>query len=101
MADRRERELLLGIFLMEAWDTAGAIEDELGLLTAPETPTAEALATLVVFAHRLKGSAALHGFPGVSELAAGTERLLERAPDRVGRRAGPGRPSSWKASSAS
>ena len=89
MADRRERELLLGIFLMEAWDTAGAIEDELGLLTAPENPTAEALATLVVFAHRLKGSAALHGFPGVSELAAGTERLLERAPtasadERVG-----------------
>ena len=35
---------------------------------------------LVVFAHRLKGSAALHGFPGVSDLAAGTERLLERAP---------------------
>ena len=80
MADRRERELLLGIFLMEAWDTVGAIEEELGLLTGPETPTVEALATLVVFAHRLKGSAALHGFPGVSELAAGAERLLERAP---------------------
>ncbi|HEY7433959.1 MAG TPA: response regulator [Methylomirabilota bacterium] len=80
MADRRERELLLGIFLMEAWDTAGALEDGLGLLTAPEAPTESALASLVVFAHRLKGSAALHGFPGVSDLAAGTERLLERAP---------------------
>jgi hypothetical protein len=33
VADRRERELLLGIFLMEAWDTAGAIEEGLGLLT--------------------------------------------------------------------
>jgi chemosensory pili system protein ChpA (sensor histidine kinase/response regulator) len=80
MADRRERELLLGIFLMEAWDTAGAIEEGLGRLTTVEAPTEEALATLVVFAHRLKGSAALHGFPGVSDLAGGTERLLERAP---------------------
>lgn len=80
MADRRERELLLGIFLMEAWDTAGAIEEGLARLTTVEAPTEEALSTLVVFAHRLKGSAALHGFPGVSELAGGTERLLERAP---------------------
>lgn len=80
MADRRERELLLGIFLMEAWDTAGALEEGLGLLTAADAPTEGALAPLVVFAHRLKGSAALHGFPGVSDLAAGAERLLERAP---------------------
>ena len=80
MADRRERELLLGIFLMEAWDTAGALEEGLGQLTEAEAPTEETLAPLVVFAHRLKGSAALHGFPGVSDLAAGTERLLERAP---------------------
>ena len=80
MADRRERELLLGIFLMEAWDTAGALEEGLGQLTAAEAPTEGTLAPLVVFAHRLKGSAALHGFPGVSDLAAGTERLLARAP---------------------
>jgi chemosensory pili system protein ChpA (sensor histidine kinase/response regulator) len=80
VADRRERELLLGIFLMEAWDTAGALEEGLGQLTTVEAPTEEALATLVVFAHRLRGSAGLHGFPGVSDLAAGIERLLERAP---------------------
>ena len=80
MADSRERELLLGIFLMEAWDTAGALEEGLGLLSAAAAPTEQTLAPLVVFAHRLKGSAALHGFPGVSELAASTERLLERAP---------------------
>ncbi len=79
-ADRRERELLLGIFLMEAWDTAGALEEGLGLLTAAEAPSSEALSPLVVFAHRLKGSAALHGFPGVSDLGAATERLLERVP---------------------
>ena len=80
MADRRESELLLGIFLMEAWDTAGAIEEGLGRLTTVEAPSDEVLASLVVFAHRLKGSAGLHGFPGVSDLAASTERLLERAP---------------------
>lgn len=80
MADRRDRELLLGIFLMEAWDTAGAIEEGLGRLTTEEAPTEKALAMLVVFAHRLKGSAALHGFPAVSDLAAGAERLLERVP---------------------
>ncbi|MEX2224515.1 MAG: Hpt domain-containing protein [Candidatus Rokuibacteriota bacterium] len=80
MADRRERELLLGIFLMEAWDTAGALEEGLGLLTAANAPTEQTLARLVVFAHRLKGSAALHGFPGVSDVAAAAERLLDRAP---------------------
>jgi chemosensory pili system protein ChpA (sensor histidine kinase/response regulator) len=80
MADRRESELLLGIFLMEAWDTAGALEEGLGLLTTAEAPSPESLSPLVVFAHRLKGSAALHGFPGVADLAAATERLLERVP---------------------
>src|SRR5690242_7503072 len=80
MADRPERERLLGIFLMEAWDTAGALEDGLGLLIGPDAPAAAELEPLVVFAHRLNGSAALHGFPGVSDLAAATERLLERAP---------------------
>jgi chemosensory pili system protein ChpA (sensor histidine kinase/response regulator) len=80
MAEQRERELLLGIFLMEAWDTAGALEEGHGLLTEAAAPTEDALAPLVVFAHRLKGSAALHGFPGVSDLAAAAERLLERAP---------------------
>ena len=80
MADRRERELLLGIFLMEAWDTAGALEEALALLSAAEAPSPKTLAPLVVFAHRLKGSAALHGCPGVSDLAAAAEWLLERAP---------------------
>lgn len=80
MADRRERELLLGIFLMEAWDTAGALEEGLGLLTGAEAPSSESLSPLAVFAHRLKGSAALHGFPGVADLAAAAERLLEGVP---------------------
>ena len=81
MAERRERELLLGIFLMEAWDTAGSLEEGLAELTAAEPPTKRDMAPLIVLAHRLKGSAALYGFSGVSELAAAAERLLERAPD--------------------
>src|SRR4029077_7089357 len=78
MAERRERELMLGIFLMEAWDTAGALEEGVDQLTGTETPTAESLGTRVVLAPRLKVSAALYGFPGVSELAGAAERLLER-----------------------
>ena len=79
MAERRERELMLGIFLMEAWDTAGALEEGLDQLTGAEAPAAATLAPLGVLAHRLKGSAALYGFPGVSDLAGAAERLLERA----------------------
>jgi len=79
MAERRERELMLGIFLMEAWDTAGALEEGLDQLTSAEAPAAATLAPLGVLAHRLKGSAALYGFPGVSDLAGAAERLLERA----------------------
>ena len=81
MAERRERELLLGIFLMEAWDTAGSLEEGLPQLTAVEAPAKGTMAPLVLLAHRLKGSAALYGFTGVSELAAAAERLLERASD--------------------
>jgi chemosensory pili system protein ChpA (sensor histidine kinase/response regulator) len=81
MAERRERELLLGIFLMEAWDTAGSLEEGLPELTGMEASARPALAPLVVLAHRLKGSAALYGFTGVSELAAAAERLLEGASD--------------------
>jgi chemosensory pili system protein ChpA (sensor histidine kinase/response regulator) len=80
MAEARDREFLLGIFLMEAWDTAGTLEEGLALLSRAKAPTPEALAPLTLVCHRLKGSAALHGFPGVSEIAAVSEQLLERAP---------------------
>jgi chemosensory pili system protein ChpA (sensor histidine kinase/response regulator) len=81
MAEARDREFLLGIFLMEAWDTAGTLEDGLALLSRAKPPTIEALAPLILVCHRLKGSAALHGFPGVSELATVIEQLIERAPE--------------------
>lgn len=81
MAEARDREFLLGIFLMEAWDTAGTLEEGLALLSRAMPPTLDALAPLILVCHRLKGSAALHGFPGVSELATVIEQLLERAPE--------------------
>ncbi len=81
MAEARDREFLLGIFLMEAWDTAGTLEDGLALFSRAKAPTHESLAPLILVCHRLKGSAGLHGFPGVSELATVTEQLLERAPE--------------------
>jgi chemosensory pili system protein ChpA (sensor histidine kinase/response regulator) len=81
MAEARDREFLLGIFLMEAWDTAGTLEEGIALLARAKPPTLDALAPLIIVCHRLKGSAALHGFPGVSELAAVIERLLERTPE--------------------
>ncbi|HET7876915.1 MAG TPA: response regulator [Methylomirabilota bacterium] len=81
MAEQREREFLLGIFLMEAWDTAGTLEEGIARLPEGRGALAGAVAPLLIVAHRLKGSAALHGFPGVSELAAATEQRLECLPD--------------------
>ena len=82
MSERSDGDFLRGIFLVEAWDTAGALEAGLGHLS-PEGD-ARALGSLLVLAHRLKGSAALHGFPGLSALAAVAEEQLERAPGTPG-----------------
>jgi chemosensory pili system protein ChpA (sensor histidine kinase/response regulator) len=80
-----EREFLRGIFLMEAWDTVSTVEEGLPRLLGP-APSGETLAPLVVVAHRLKGAAALHGFPGTAELAGALEFVLEGA-SRPGRAA--------------
>ena len=73
-----DRQFLLSVFLMEAWDTLAAVEDGLAALgRAPgEATTLEGLA---VVTHRLRGSAALSGFPQVSALAAAMEETVERA----------------------
>ena len=79
MSDQ-EREFLRGIFLMEAWDTVSTVEEGLpSLLVA--APSREALAPMVVVAHRLKGAAALHGFPETANLAGLLESVLEGASD--------------------
>jgi chemosensory pili system protein ChpA (sensor histidine kinase/response regulator) len=80
MESEGDREFLLGIFLMEAWDTAGALEERLGQLADPAVSVDDLVPPLLVLAHRLKGSAALHGFPRLSELAARAESLLEALP---------------------
>ena len=77
MSDQ-EQEFLRGIFLMEAWDTVSTVEEGMLRLLVPG-PSREALAPLVVVAHRLKGAAALHGFPETARLAGFLETVLEDA----------------------
>ena len=62
---------------MEAWDTLAAIEDGIGRLAAGAEPSWD---DLFVVTHRLKGAAALHGFPRVSALADAVERTLAGLP---------------------
>ncbi len=77
MADG-DRQFLLSVFLMEAWDTLAAVEDGLAALgRAPGEATT--LESLAVVTHRLRGSAALSGFPQVSALAAAMEETVDRA----------------------
>src|SRR5262249_9210922 len=52
------------------------LEDGLARLAEPGVPPGMSVPPLLVLAHRLRGSAALHGFPGVSELASVAESRL-------------------------
>jgi chemosensory pili system protein ChpA (sensor histidine kinase/response regulator) len=82
-----DRQFLLSVFLMEAWDTLAAVEDGLATLgRASGTPAS--LEHLALVTHRLRGSAALSGFPQVAALAGAMEETVERAtatptPDRL------------------
>jgi chemosensory pili system protein ChpA (sensor histidine kinase/response regulator) len=81
MLDDQDSEFILGIFLMEAWDTVAAVEEGARRLAAGEPVSAGVLDPLVVVAHRLKGAAALHGYPIVSAVALAMENMLERLPE--------------------
>src|SRR5215831_11639048 len=62
---------------MEAWDTLAAIEE--GLTTLQRSPDATAaVEQLAVLTHRLRGAAALSGFPQLAALAAAMEEAVER-----------------------
>jgi chemosensory pili system protein ChpA (sensor histidine kinase/response regulator) len=77
MLDDQDSEFILGIFLMEAWDTVAAVEEGARRLASGEPVSTGVLDPLVVVAHRLKGAAALHGYPIVSAVALAMEDLLE------------------------
>jgi chemosensory pili system protein ChpA (sensor histidine kinase/response regulator) len=72
-----DRQFLLSVFLMEAWDTLAAVEDGLAALGRSSGMPA-AIEHLVVVTHRLRGSAALSGFPQVAALAAAMEETVKR-----------------------
>ncbi|HEV8472098.1 MAG TPA: Hpt domain-containing protein, partial [Methylomirabilota bacterium] len=77
MAESAEQEFLRSIFLMEAWDTVAALEEATVTLAR-----AGGVDDLFVVTHRLKGAAALHGFPGLAALAEEIEEALgARPPD--------------------
>src|SRR5262245_10575475 len=73
MTEQPDREFLLSIFLMEAWDTVSILEEG-----APGLPAGGDVEPLLVVAHRLRGAAALHGFPALADEAAAIEDMLER-----------------------
>src|SRR5262250_2565100 len=62
---------------MEAWDTLAAVEEGLATLRHCEDPK-PVIEQLMVVTHRLRGSAALNGFPQVAGLAAAMEEAVER-----------------------
>jgi chemosensory pili system protein ChpA (sensor histidine kinase/response regulator) len=71
---------LLGIFLMEAWDSVATLEDGLDRLRGPEVAAAT-VRPLVVVTHRLKGASGLHDFAELSGAAGAAEQLLGRVPE--------------------
>jgi chemosensory pili system protein ChpA (sensor histidine kinase/response regulator) len=78
-----DRQFLLSVFLMEAWDTLATLEEALRTLATETSPTWSADAQgafedLRVVTHRLRGAAGLHGFPRVSAVAAMMEQIVER-----------------------
>jgi chemosensory pili system protein ChpA (sensor histidine kinase/response regulator) len=78
-----DREFLLSVFLMEAWDTLASLEEDLARVAADPGPewsarSRAAFHDLKIVTHRLRGSAGLHGFPRVSATAAMMEQVVDR-----------------------
>jgi chemosensory pili system protein ChpA (sensor histidine kinase/response regulator) len=72
-------DFLRSVFLMEAWDTLAALEQDLPAFAGGAEVPPDAVERLRLGGHRLRGAAALHGFPGVSSLAAAIEAIADRA----------------------
>jgi chemosensory pili system protein ChpA (sensor histidine kinase/response regulator) len=80
MLEDQDDDFILSIFLMEAWDTVAAVEEGVRRLAAGEPDSSGVLDPLRVVAHRLKGAAALHGYPVVSAVALVLEEKIEELP---------------------
>src|SRR2546426_1811358 len=89
MLEEQDNEFILGIFLMEAWETVATVEEGVRRLTGGEALSPELMSPLVVVSHRLKGAAGLHGYPMVSAVALVMEQLLEELPTTTGDRSRP------------
>jgi chemosensory pili system protein ChpA (sensor histidine kinase/response regulator) len=68
-----DQDFLRSIFLMEAWDSLGALDDGVGRLVAGGEPAWD---EVFLVAHRLRGAAALQGFTSVASLAESLEQAL-------------------------
>src|SRR3989442_9233332 len=77
MLEEQDNEFILGIFLMEAWETVAAVEEGVRRLAGGEAPSPELVTPLVVVSHRLKGAAGVHGYRAVSAVALVMEEVLE------------------------
>jgi chemosensory pili system protein ChpA (sensor histidine kinase/response regulator) len=89
MLEEQDNEFILGLFLMEAWDTVATVEEGVRRLVGGEALSPALMTPLVVVSHRLKGAAGLHGYPLVSSVALVMEQLLEELPTTTGDRSGP------------
>lgn len=76
MEEHSDHEFLRSVFLMEAWDTLGVVEDGIAALAVGAPPGDD----LFVVTHRLKGSALLYGFGEVAALAEAMEQVLSTLP---------------------
>jgi chemotaxis protein histidine kinase CheA/ActR/RegA family two-component response regulator len=70
-----DRDFLREVFLLEAWDTLTALDENLERAARSSGPADE---TLALITHRLKGAAALNGFPKLAEVAGEAEAVAER-----------------------
>ena len=68
-----DQDFLRSIFLMEAWDSLGALDDGVGRLVAGGEPAWD---EVFLVAHRLRGAAALQGFTSVASQAESLEQAL-------------------------
>ena len=77
-----ELEELRVRYRRELPDKARAVQDAARAFAQEREPTQ--LEALYLLAHRLRGSAAIYGFPGVSEAAAAVEALAADAREGTG-----------------